>query len=154
MKTNFILDSNDQFLETNNQKIDRKVGGNIIVYQPKLFQKILQLDNIKIENILESLKIENNREKIFKAGQASGGRSGSFFFFSSDGKFIVKTMIKSEVKKLLEILPKYVEYLEKNNNQSLLAKYYGVFKIYNPFFNPVYVLLMQSTASLIKNRQI
>jgi len=56
------------------------------------------------------LLIQKNRNKIFKAGRASG-KSGSFFFFSNDGKFIIKTMIKEEVDKLIEMLPSYVDYL-------------------------------------------
>ena len=60
--------------------------------------------------MISSLLIEKNRNKIFKAGKASG-KSGSFFFFSNDGKFIIKTMIEEEVNKLIEMLPSYVNYL-------------------------------------------
>jgi hypothetical protein len=33
---------------------------------------------------------------VFKAGEGAG-RSGSFFFFSHDRKFIIKTMTKEEL---------------------------------------------------------
>jgi hypothetical protein len=41
--------------------------------------------------MLESLDINKNREMIFKAGEGSG-KSGSFFFFSKDNKFLIKTL--------------------------------------------------------------
>jgi hypothetical protein len=41
---------------------------------------------------------------VFKAGEGAG-RSGSFFFFSHDRKFIIKTMTKQELKLYLDKLP-------------------------------------------------
>ena len=38
---------------------------------------------------------------IFKAGEGAGA-SGSFFFFSQDNKFLIKTMNKSEKMLILE----------------------------------------------------
>lgn len=64
---------------------------------------------------------------IFKAGEGSG-KSGSFFFFTKDNQFIIKTMKSGEVSIFLKFLPLYVEHLEKNPN-SLLAKIFGVFSI-------------------------
>ena len=46
--------------------------------------------------MLHSLNIEKNREMIFKAGEGSGG-SGSFFFFSKDNRFLIKTINKREM---------------------------------------------------------
>ncbi len=57
------------------------------------FQKIQELDGINAEMMLESLDISKNREMIFKAGEGSG-KSGSFFFFSKDNKFLIKTLKK------------------------------------------------------------
>jgi 1-phosphatidylinositol-4-phosphate 5-kinase len=45
---------------------------------------------------MESLDLSNNCDQIFNAGEG-GGRSGSFFFFSYDSKFLIKTILKSEV---------------------------------------------------------
>ena len=42
-----------------------------------------------------SLSVENNKHNIFKA-QQSAGASGTFFFFSNDGKFIIKTLKGNE----------------------------------------------------------
>ena len=43
-----------------------------------------------------SLSPKFNREAVFKAGEGAG-RSGSFFFFSHDRKFIIKTMTDAEL---------------------------------------------------------
>lgn len=51
-----------------------------------------------------SLSPKFNKNMVFKAGEGAG-KSGSFFFFSHDRKFIIKTMTKSELKLMLRILP-------------------------------------------------
>ena len=40
---------------------------------------------------MKSLDNVSNRKMIFKAGEGAGA-SGSFFFFSYDNKFIIKTL--------------------------------------------------------------
>ena len=51
----------------------------------------MNLDGIEPKDIMASFDNEKNRKMIFKAGE-SAGASGSFFFFSSDSKFIIKTL--------------------------------------------------------------
>jgi hypothetical protein len=42
-----------------------------------------------------SLDVNKNRRKILNAGE-SAGKSGTFFFFTHDNKFIVKTLKGNE----------------------------------------------------------
>lgn len=78
--------------------------------------------------ILEiSLSPKANRNQVFKAGEGAG-RSGSFFFFSHDRKFIIKTMSKTELDLLLSIMPHFAAYYKRNPN-SLLAKIFGAFTV-------------------------
>jgi len=65
------------------------------------------MDGITPEQLLTSLDVDSNRHAIFKAGEGAGA-SGSFFFFSYDKKFIVKTMNGSEKKMLLGMIDSYV----------------------------------------------
>ena len=81
----------------------------------------------QLVNIHQSLSPKNNRDMIFKAGEGAG-RSGSFFFFSHDHKFIIKTMTPDELKLLLNRLPAFVEHYVTNKN-SILAKILGVFTV-------------------------
>lgn len=58
----------------------------------------------------------------------SPGKSGSVFFLSHDDKYLIKTMKKSEVKKLREILPAYYEHV-KTYPETLLVKFFGLHRI-------------------------
>ena len=51
-----------------------------------------------------SLSPKFNRDMIFKAGEGAG-RSGSFFFFSHDQKFVVKTMTSTELALMKRLTP-------------------------------------------------
>lgn len=60
-------------------------------YEPTKFKKILDLDKISNEDLMYSLQVDINRNRIFKAGEGTG-KSGSFFFFSHDDRFLIKTL--------------------------------------------------------------
>jgi len=64
---------------------------------------------------------------VFKAGEGAG-RSGSFFFFSHDQRFIIKTITNYELGLFKDMHEQYLRHL-KNNPSSLLARIYGVFTI-------------------------
>jgi 1-phosphatidylinositol-4-phosphate 5-kinase len=94
--------------------------------------------------IFTSLSPENNREQIFKAGE-SQGKSGSFFFFSYDKKFIIKTMTDGELQTFKAMFKDYYEYLIKKNKISLLARIYGIFTVQMEDIVPVHLILMGNT---------
>ena len=56
----------------------------------------------------------------------STGRSGSLFYYTRDGKFIVKTIKKDEYKFIKQILPDYFKHL-KTYPLSLLPKFLGCY---------------------------
>lgn len=66
-------------------------------------------------------------DMVFKAGEGAG-RSGSFFFFSHDRKFIIKTMTNQELVLFISKLPNFIKHFRKNQN-SILAKIFGVFTV-------------------------
>ncbi len=47
--------------------------------------------------------MEENRDSIFRSGEGAG-KSGSFFFFSQDNKFLVKTATNGEKNLLVALL--------------------------------------------------
>lgn len=59
------------------------------------FNILLELENISFDQLINSFDVEKNRGMVFKAGQGAG-KSGSFFFFSYDNKFIIKTLKGNE----------------------------------------------------------
>ena len=105
------------------------------------FEILLKLDGIQYEDMVKSLNIKANRSKVFKAGEGAGA-SGSFFFFSSDNKLLIKTMKPSESRKFLCILDEYVHHIKDTGNKSLLARVYGVFTIKTKGLVPVDIMVM------------
>ena len=87
----------------NDHKMDIQISANFTSHSEYLFQEIMDLDNVKPEDIYSSLDLEKNRNMVFKAGEGAG-QSGSFFFFSYDNKFLIKTMTKREMNLLLSKL--------------------------------------------------
>lgn len=80
-----------------------------------------------IDSLIESLSPKFNKDSVFKSGEGAG-QSGSFFFFSHNKKYIIKTMTSSELTLFLRILPDYECHLKENPN-SLLARIYGVYTV-------------------------
>jgi 1-phosphatidylinositol-4-phosphate 5-kinase len=54
----------------------------------------------------------------------SNSKSGQFFFYSHDGKYMIKTQTKEENKFMRRILPHYFKYISQNPH-SLLVRIYG-----------------------------
>lgn len=84
---------------------------------------------------------------IFKAGEGAGA-SGSFFFFSHDNKFLIKTLQGQERKILLGMLDKYIKHIKSTDNKSLLARIYGAYTINTNYYGNVDIIIMQNTANL------
>ena len=70
----------------------------------------MRVDNYSANNILHSLDLRANKGAALKAGE-SAGASGSFFFFSKDNRFLIKTLSKEESKLMLEMLEDYVKHV-------------------------------------------
>ena len=93
---------------------------------------------------MESLAPEKNAQCVFKAGEASGA-SGSFFFFSQDKRFIIKTMSQEEKKFFINKLAlNYFAHLKKYP-ASLLARIYGIYTVKIDGKSPVHLMLMAHT---------
>jgi len=59
----------------------------------------------------------------------SEGKSGSFFFFSHDKKFLIKTLTDNELENVLNnFMDLYYEYISENPD-SLIARIYGIYTI-------------------------
>ena len=82
----------------------------IFEYAPKKFQEIREMDKIDRDIIKYSLSAKRNRDQAFQAGE-SQGKSGSFFFFSHDRKFIIKTVKDDEMKLIKKFAHHYKDYL-------------------------------------------
>jgi len=92
--------------------------------------------------IRSSLDPGENLDNARKAGESTG-KSGSFFFFSKDRRFIIKTMFEAELDVFLYTLGDYFRHLEQGD--SLLARIYGVFQIRMKGIIPINFILMANT---------
>lgn len=61
--------------------------------------------------------------------QCSSGKSGSFFYYTSDGKFMLKTIRRDEFKVMKGMLRRYYDHLTITNPDSLISKIYGLHKV-------------------------
>ena len=96
-----------------------------------------------------SLSLQDNQQKVFKAGQ-SAGKSGSFFFFSHDNRFLIKTLRSSEKNKMLGMLDDYVAHIKQTDNKSLLARIYGIYTVKSNYFLDLDLMIMQNTSQIQK----
>jgi len=112
-------------------------------YSPRVFQFLRHLDGISHDIIKESLSADKNRDSCFKAGE-SQGKSGSFFFFSHDKNFIIKTMTNSDLKAFKKLFKDYFKAVATRPN-SLLARIYGIYTVKMEDVEPVHLILMGNT---------
>ena len=80
---------------------------------------------------------------VFKAGEGAGA-SGSFFFFSHDRQFIIKTMSDEELAFFLKILPDYELHI-KENPESIISRIYGCYTVRMEKIATVNLMLMANT---------
>src|SRR5882762_687112 len=73
----------------------------------------------------------------------SPGKSGSFFYFSRDYRFIIKTIHHSEHKYLRSILKKYYQHV-KDNPHTLLSRFYGLHRVKLPRGRKIHFVIMNN----------
>ena len=103
------------------------IFNNIRVYLG--FDKDDFISSISPQDFITELMISN--QTIFEE-LCSTGKSGSLFYYTRDGKFIVKTIKKDEYKLIKLILPDYFRHL-KANPLSLLPKFLGCYVLTRKF---------------------
>ncbi|XWS32095.1 hypothetical protein CRYUN_Cryun23aG0131400 [Craigia yunnanensis] len=89
-------------------------------YCPKAFRLIQELENIDNDDYMMLVCSDETIRKV-----SSTLRPGNMFLLSKDSRFAIKTLRKSEVKVLIEMLPGYYSHLKKFRN-TVLNKLYGV----------------------------
>lgn len=73
----------------------------------------------------------------------SPGKSGSFFYFSRDYKYIIKTIHHAEHKFLRKILKDYYHHVENNPN-TLLSQFYGLHRVKIPYGRKIHFVVMNN----------
>ena len=107
-------------------------------YAPQVFQQLRDVFKINTGDYLMSLT-----EKYILSEMGSPGKSGSFFYFSRDYKYIIKTVHQHEAKFLRKILPEYYAYVTENPN-TLLSQFYGLHRVKMPFGRKIHFVVMNN----------
>ena len=70
----------------------------------------------------------------FQSNSKGAARAGTFFFFTADGAYMIKTVKKEEANAFLEMLPEYHEFFSDgvNNRNSLLTRIFGMYSVQFP----------------------
>lgn len=119
-------------------------------YAPQVFSLLRGYDRFGTEEVARSLDVVVNERQI-KSAQQSMGKSGSFFFFSSDSRFILKTLRDGELAALLEsVLYNYALYVSLNQH-TLLAKLYGIFTVEIEGISPINLILMENSLGRLES---
>ena len=105
-------------------------------YAPWVFRYIRDHFKIEAADYLVSLT-----SKYVLSELGSPGKSGSFFYFSQDYRFIIKTIHHTEHKFLCHIMENYYEYIQQNPN-TLISRYYGLHRVKLPHGRKIHFVVM------------
>ncbi|QPG76235.1 hypothetical protein FOA43_003621 [Brettanomyces nanus] len=92
-------------------------------YAPEVFRDLRSVFHIDQADYLLALT-----EKVALTELGSPGKSGSFFYYSGDYRFIIKTIHHSEHCHLRKILKQYHDYVVQNPD-TLLCQFYGLHRL-------------------------
>ena len=122
--------------------MEMKLKVRVTYYNMHLFRTTFESFFLNCRVLHASLSPKYNLDQVFKAGEGTG-KSGSFFFFSHDKKFIIKTMSDEELNLFLKLHSGLAEHHRKNP-MSLLAKIVGVFTVDSSRTSKVHIMLMEN----------
>ena len=128
------LHSMSYSIQTSNISKNKHESFMIKEYAGIVFNNIRRLYNFDKESFIQSISPQVFITEIIISNTTSieeffnTGSSGSLFYYTRDGKFILKTIDKKEYKTLKRILPKYYEHLVKYKN-TFLPKFFGYYKL-------------------------
>lgn len=145
-KNNRPLTSTD-FSETDEISFDLNGGGSspsskyifqFKDYSPWVFRHLRDAFKLDPADYLMSLT-----SKYIVSELGSPGKSGSFFYYSRDYRFIIKTIHHSEHKLLRRVLRQYYGHILKNPD-TLISQFYGLHRVRLPFGRKIHFVVMNN----------
>ncbi|KAL1495262.1 hypothetical protein AB1Y20_017122 [Prymnesium parvum] len=121
-------------------------------YAPQVFRRIRHIFGVSDREYMLSLGPEQILGELLLGTLGSmselfsEGKSGSFFYFSNDGNYMIKTIPHRELLSLLRILPDYVAYVSKQSN-TLLPRFMGAHRLRLPGTGKVHFVVMANVFS-------
>jgi 1-phosphatidylinositol-4-phosphate 5-kinase len=111
-------------------------------YSPNVFRELRLLFGLDPADYLVSLTANYILSEL-----NSPGKSGSFFYFSRDYRFIIKTVHPAEHRQLRRILKEYHGHVKENPN-TLISQFYGLHRVKMPIYygkrRKIYFIVMNN----------
>jgi hypothetical protein len=139
--------------ELNDEYINKSdyLSIKIINYAPKSFAYLRQIENINIDEMINSFLPQNNRQGLSK----SQGKSGSFFISTDDNKYMIKSLKSDEIDLIRNgFLKKYINHIDETNNKSLLCRLYGMFNIILAQGDEILIIVMRNVIGDLKDNTV
>ena len=98
--------------------------------EPTVFHLLRDAYGISSSQYRQSFKLKNaaDVESSGMLEKFTEGKSGSFFYFSHDFRYIIKTVTSEEEKFLRRIAYRYYNHMKQNPN-SLIVRFFGLHKV-------------------------
>lgn len=110
-------------------------------YAPDVFRQIRAIFGLDPAEYLMSLTHKYIVSELF-----SPGKSKSFFYYSRDYRYIIKTVHHVEHRFMRKILPRYFQYIKDNPN-TLLTRIYGLHRVKIPYSSKIHFVVMANLFS-------
>ncbi|KAG2229888.1 hypothetical protein INT48_001323 [Thamnidium elegans] len=107
-------------------------------YSPWVFRHLREKFGVDPADYLISLT-----SKYILSELGSPGKSGSFFYYSKDYRFIIKTIHYTEHKFMRKILKEYHQHISENAS-TLLCRYYGLHRVKLPHGKKIHFVVMSN----------
>jgi 1-phosphatidylinositol-4-phosphate 5-kinase len=107
-------------------------------YSPWVFRHLRSVFGLDPADYLMSLT-----SKYILSELGSPGKSGSFFYFSRDYKYIIKTIHHAEHKLLRRVLKEYYNHVMDNPN-TLISQFYGLHRVKIPYGRKIHFVVMNN----------
>ncbi|EOD33866.1 hypothetical protein EMIHUDRAFT_455689 [Emiliania huxleyi CCMP1516] len=105
-------------------------------YSPLIFRQLRERFGISSQDYMLSLTSEYVLVEMF-----TNSKSGSFFFYSADYRFVLKTCTKREAAFLMSALPPYHQHL-MSHRFTLLCRFFGLHRVQQRSGKVVYFVVM------------
>nr|CAI9859001.1 Phytopthora agathidicda GPCR-PIPK 8 [Phytophthora agathidicida] len=125
-------------LEKRNDRRDRGPRTDGVVFKdfaPHVFRRLREVAKVSSASYRNSLE-QTTKERV------SEGKSGAFFYFTEDRKYVVKTLTNEELKFLLSILPNYYTFM-KRHPDTFMTRFFGCHGL-TMYGKTVFFVVMQS----------
>jgi len=131
------------FVTPNNHVISQSNDERLIARGDSMISNLLKEIVLSDEQRRNSFRIQRRRRRrqqrnirtlpyiSFQSNSKGAARAGTFFFFTADGAFMIKTVKSEEARAFLNMLPEYHKFMSEdvNGRNSLLTRICGMYSV-------------------------